>query len=173
MKQKYFERTVDELGRIEIPARIREEIGVKEKDVFTITLIDGEITLNLANKMCFLCHNHNADELHDIGGKQLCSACIVAIDNNELASEHNGTSAIMRQVDELGRFVLPITSRRALGLKQEDKVFVYVDDGTIFIKPAVQTCYICHSEKSLMKSGGYHFCAECMEKISSVPKAVV
>lgn len=173
MKQKYFESIIDELGRIIIPSEIMVELGLKEKDALSISLIDGEMALFPADKMCFICcRTHNIDDLHDFGGNKICSDCIVAIDNNELVPDQHNISGYVRRIDELSRFVLPIAERNSLGLKESEKVFIYVDEGCIFIKPAIQTCYICHNEKSLMAVGSYTFCADCMEKISNISKTI-
>lgn len=166
MKQKYLESTIDELGRIAIPKEIREELGLKELDSLAVSIIDNELALcPVASEICVICGNHKTEQLHDFTGKRLCNGCIVAIDNNEL-SPMRSDSTVVRKIDELGRFVIPIADRKALRFEQGDKVFLYVDDGAIFVKAAVKACYLCNSEKNLMQAGNFNFCADCMEKIS-------
>ena len=45
--QEEFVRTVDELGRIVLPAAIREKLGVKATDQLTVTERNGEIILQI------------------------------------------------------------------------------------------------------------------------------
>lgn len=167
MKQKYLESTIDELGRIEIPKEIREELGIKELDSLSIFIIDGELALYpITSEICVICGDNKAEQLYDFSGKKLCKICIVAIDNDELSSLRSDMS-VVRKIDELGRVVLPATERQMLRLEHGDKVFLYVDDGGIIIKAAVKTCFLCNSEKNLMQVGNYNFCSDCMERISA------
>lgn len=41
---------------------------------------------------------------------------------------------IVRKVDELGRVVIPIETRRSLGIKEKDPVEMFVDEEGIYIK---------------------------------------
>ncbi len=45
MEQKYEARAVDELGRIVLPYKLREALGIKQKDKLEISTIDGNILL--------------------------------------------------------------------------------------------------------------------------------
>ena len=43
-------------------------------------------------------------------------------------------TGIVRQVDELGRIVLPIEIRKKMGINQKDPLEIYVDDDSIILK---------------------------------------
>lgn len=170
MKQKYFETTIDELGRINIPKEVLDELGIQEKDALNISLIDGELALfPVASKICAICGAHDASQLYDFGDKHLCHGCIVAIDGNELATDHCAITDV-RKIDELGRVVLPFADRKTLNIDHGDKVFIYVDNGGIFIKAAVKSCYLCYNTNNLITVGNFNFCSECLEKISKKSK---
>lgn len=76
-----------------------------------------------------------------------------------------GTS---RKIDELGRIVLPIDIRRALGLEQGDAVDIFADkeNQTITLKKTRPACCGCgNGEKLHRLPNGQYLCAACLEQI--------
>ena len=53
------------------------------------------------------------------------------------------STGITRQVDELGRFVLPIEIRRALGIKVKDSLEIFTDEGRIILQKYQPACIFC------------------------------
>ncbi len=49
------QRAVDELGRIVLPAEMRNVLGVNTKTIMNVILADGEIVLQKADPCCKLC----------------------------------------------------------------------------------------------------------------------
>lgn len=77
-------RTVDELGRIVLPATFREKLGIKSKDVMDITCInDDTIMLKKDENIqhCDICRTtDNVRELTHTSEKHyICSECIKAV----------------------------------------------------------------------------------------------
>ena len=69
------ERKIDELGRIVLPAEIRQKLGITVKSAIGIYEDNGKIVLCKAEPSCRLCGGTDAvnTELH------ICSDCIAEI----------------------------------------------------------------------------------------------
>ena len=74
-------------------------------------------------------------------------------------------NGIEKEIDNLGRIVLPHPIRKKLGLKHHDKVLLYSDSNTIVIKKAQIVCTLCQ------KAGKIHselkICSNCIDRIKS------
>ena len=57
-------------------------------------------------------------------------------------------TGIVRRIDELGRVVLPVDMRRALGLEIRDPVEVFVNENAIIIRKHQPSCIFCGSTPS-------------------------
>ena len=55
------------------------------------------------------------------------------------------TTGIVRQMDSLGRIVLPIELRRTLDIAQKDSLEIYVEGNQIILKKYEPTCIFCCS----------------------------
>ena len=73
---------------------------------------------------------------------------------------------ILRRIDKLGRIVLPMDYRRALGLCSEAEVILGIEGNAITIKGADTTCKLCGSTDEVSKS--IEVCSECVKKIKSI-----
>ena len=73
---------------------------------------------------------------------------------------------ISRRIDKLGRIVLPMDYRKALGLCAEAEVILGIEGTTITIKSADTTCKLCGSTNNVSKS--IWVCSECVKKIKSI-----
>ncbi len=73
-----------------------------------------------------------------------------------------------RKIDELGRVVIPMEARYALGIKDKQVFDVYIDDTSIIFKPNNETpaCCICGDTISDLKKIGHSLvCLNCVAKI--------
>ncbi len=70
---------------------------------------------------------------------------------------------ITRKIDDLGRIVLPMDYRKAMGLRESSDVSISFENGVIILRRSVEQCKICGSEKELNSSFG--ICRHCMERI--------
>jgi transcriptional pleiotropic regulator of transition state genes len=79
---------------------------------------------------------------------------------------------IVRNIDELGRVVLPKEIRRSLNIKEKDPVDIYLRNGVICIEPCKLQCVCCGSreEDKLAQVNGVHMCPECIKKFSGEVK---
>ena len=74
-------------------------------------------------------------------------------------------SGIERKIDKLGRIVLPIGYRKRLGLSENSKVAVSIQDNTICISPSERKCLICNSKSNVNQ--GFKICSECIKRIKN------
>ena len=73
--------------------------------------------------------------------------------------------AITRKIDKLGRIVLPIDYRRALGLDIGSEVAFDIDGSTIKLKNAECKCRLCDSP--IKKECTLGICRECIRRIKN------
>lgn len=79
MKSTGMVRRVDELGRIVVPAEIRQSMGIGIKDPLEI-YTDGErIILQKYQPACIFCNG--ADDVRLFAGKKICRSCIEKLKN--------------------------------------------------------------------------------------------
>ena len=77
MKSTGMVRKIDELGRIVMPAEIRQTLGLEVRDAMEI-FIDGErVILQKYQPSCIF--YTNADDLVDFGGKRICLECLAKL----------------------------------------------------------------------------------------------
>ena len=71
-------------------------------------------------------------------------------------------AGIVRNIDELGRIVIPIEIRKRLGLGEKDPLEISVQDETILLARPRFRCVFCGSEASLREHRGRSVCARCV-----------
>lgn len=74
-------------------------------------------------------------------------------------------TGVVRKIDELGRFVLPIEIRKSLNLNCKDAVEIFVDNDKIILKKYEPSCIFCGNADQVSDVYGKLVCAECIEKI--------
>lgn len=76
--------------------------------------------------------------------------------------------AIARKVDELGRIVLPIEARHALGIDARDTLNIVINGeaGEIVIRKRTPTCVFCGKQSDLTELNGKHICRQCFNLLS-------
>ena len=73
---------------------------------------------------------------------------------------------IEKEIDNLGRVVIPIGFRNKLGIKSKDKVLVSLKEQAIVITAAEGRCLLCGIKLSEEKS--IALCTACIEKVKSM-----
>lgn len=71
---------------------------------------------------------------------------------------------IVRPVDHLGRVVIPIEYRRALGIGVADRVEIIPREGGLIIRPYRPAC-TCGAVDDLVQIGGERRCRPCLRKL--------
>lgn len=75
------------------------------------------------------------------------------------------STGIVRQIDGLGRVVLPIELRRTLDIKNNDPIEIYVEGNSIILKKYEPTCVFCQSNNAVVSYMDKNVCADCMKKL--------
>ncbi len=76
----------------------------------------------------------------------------------------------VRQIDALGRVVIPIDVRRSLDMKIGDNVEFFVDSSqnSVTIKKYVDSCTFCGSHEKLRIFENKSVCKNCIKKLSDI-----
>ena len=74
MKSTGMVRKVDELGRIVLPAEIRQSMDINVRDALEIFTDDGRIILQKYQPACIFCNN--ADNVIYFNNKRICRECL-------------------------------------------------------------------------------------------------
>ncbi|WP_058229511.1 AbrB/MazE/SpoVT family DNA-binding domain-containing protein [Clostridium butyricum] len=74
---------------------------------------------------------------------------------------------IVRKVDELGRIVIPMESRRTLGIAEKDAVEIFVDGEQIIMKKYNPSCIFCGEARNVISYKGKNICTDCLEEIKN------
>ena len=77
-------------------------------------------------------------------------------------------TGIVRQIDELGRVVLPIELRRSFDLKEHDRVEISVEEDRIVLRKFEPSCVLCGGTKELTEFRGKLLCGKCVRDISGL-----
>lgn len=77
MKSTGMVRKIDELGRIVMPAEIRQTLGLQVRDSMEIYIDGDRIVLKKYQPSCIFCAN--VDGLVSFGDKRICPQCLAKI----------------------------------------------------------------------------------------------
>lgn len=73
---------------------------------------------------------------------------------------------IQRKMDNLGRIVLPLEFREALGLKESDAIFLTLAGDLVTLEKATPRCIFCNEKEGLLPAYlGKRICRRCLEKL--------
>ena len=78
------------------------------------------------------------------------------------------STGIVRNIDELGRVVVPKELRRKLGIANTDPVEIFCEEDKIIIKKYVPVCHFCGSSEGLVEYREKRICSECIKQLSAV-----
>lgn len=74
-------------------------------------------------------------------------------------------NGIEREVDSLGRVVIPIKFRKKLGIDNNSVVLISYEDDVIIISPKNKCCALCG--KSIDAQQKFRLCKSCISEIKS------
>ena len=73
---------------------------------------------------------------------------------------------IVRQVDELGRIVIPKETRQMLAIDIKDSLAIYTDEDTIILKKYQPGCILCDNVNDLVNYKNRNICRECLAELA-------
>ena len=77
---------------------------------------------------------------------------------------------ILRQIDNLGRVVIPRDIRRQLDLKCGDDITMEADGNKLIVLKAQNRCVLCNSKRDLVTFNDKFVCRECIKLLSAEEK---
>lgn len=76
------------------------------------------------------------------------------------------STGIVRTIDSVGRFVIPMELRRTMHLMDSsDALEVFVDNDKIILRKYSPSCIFCKSLDDIVEFNGQKLCKECIEKL--------
>ena len=78
------------------------------------------------------------------------------------------STGIVRNLDELGRVVIPKEIRKKLQIEQKDPIEIFIDGNSIVLKKFEKGCIFCNSSKDLITYKDKLICKKCKEKIIDI-----
>ena len=84
------------------------------------------------------------------------------------AREKMKATGIVRKIDELGRIVLPVETRKILDINTKDPVEIYMDNDSIVLRKYQPACMFCGSADETVRYKGKLICKECVEAMNTL-----
>jgi AbrB family transcriptional regulator, transcriptional pleiotropic regulator of transition state genes len=84
---------------------------------------------------------------------------------SEESESHGSTRVapvVIRRIDQLGRVVVPVELRRALGLRQGDLVETRLENGRVVMVKVEPECAVCGGSDDLIDMHEKHVCDGCI-----------
>lgn len=78
------------------------------------------------------------------------------------------STGIVRNVDELGRIVIPKEMRKIMDIASNDPVEIYVDADKIILTKYQPSCIFCGSSANVSDFRGKKVCGDCMQAMKSL-----
>lgn len=72
---------------------------------------------------------------------------------------------IIRNLDELGRIVIPIEIRKNLNIKERDPIEISVNHNSIILRKKENTCVFCNSIHDLEEFNSKYLCISCKNRL--------
>lgn len=77
-------------------------------------------------------------------------------------------SGFVREVDSVGRIVIPMQIRKELGIVEKgSRVEMFSDGKQVILRKAIADCIFCKSEEELTEFEGKFICKACLDKLKS------
>ncbi len=78
------------------------------------------------------------------------------------------TTGVIRQLDSLGRIVLPIELRRHLQIGPKDMLEIFVEENTVILRKYEPDCFFCGSSRNLVQYKDKMICSHCLKELKSL-----
>jgi looped-hinge helix DNA binding domain, AbrB family len=75
---------------------------------------------------------------------------------------------IVRNIDMLGRIVIPVELRNYLNIESGDAIEIFAEEDRIILKTHEQSCLFCKSGKKIKWYIDKPICQECIDKIKAI-----
>ena len=76
------------------------------------------------------------------------------------------STGIVRQIDDLGRIVIPKELRKTMNLKRKDPMEIFVERDNIILSKYEKGCLFCGKMEDTFEFEGTTVCENCLEKMN-------
>ena len=77
------------------------------------------------------------------------------------------STGIVRNVDELGRIVIPKEMRKKMDIKSSDPIEIYVEGDKIILTKYQLSCLFCGTSSDLVNYKEKNVCKNCIEELKN------
>ena len=77
------------------------------------------------------------------------------------------STGIVRNLDQLGRLVIPKETRKVFELNEGDPVEIFTDEDKIIIKKYNPGCQCCGNMENIKEYKGIKICKKCLDKLNN------
>ncbi|NLA59271.1 MAG: AbrB/MazE/SpoVT family DNA-binding domain-containing protein [Firmicutes bacterium] len=77
------------------------------------------------------------------------------------------STGIVRQMDSLGRIVIPIELRRTLQIDKQDPIEIFVEGDKIILRKHQVACVFCGNTEEITAFKDKYVCSQCATQIGS------
>lgn len=77
------------------------------------------------------------------------------------------STGIVRQIDELGRVVVPMELRKTFNITPKTPLEIFTQDDTIILRKWKNSCVICDSQDNLKNLKEKMICENCIDEINN------
>ncbi len=77
------------------------------------------------------------------------------------------STGIVRKIDSLGRFVIPIELRNVLEISTSDSIEIFTDEDKIILKKYQPACLFCGNADDITYYKGKLICKNCLEELKN------
>lgn len=78
------------------------------------------------------------------------------------------TTGVIRQLDSLGRIVLPIELRRTLDIGPKDLLEIFVEGASVILRKYEPDCLFCGSSHDLSPFKDKMICSHCLKELQQL-----
>ena len=78
------------------------------------------------------------------------------------------TTGVIRQLDSLGRIVLPIELRRTLDIGPKDMLEIFVAGNSVILRKYEPDCLFCGGSRELSPYRDKMICARCLKELKQL-----
>lgn len=82
------------------------------------------------------------------------------------------STGIVRNIDRLGRVVLPMELRKILDLKVQDPVEIFTQGSDVVIRKYRPSCVFCNKDGDITEFKGFNVCSHCIAELVSPEEAL-
>ena len=73
-------------------------------------------------------------------------------------------SGMVKQIDEMGRIVIPREIKRSMGIQDRDHLEIFVEDNKIILKKYQPGCIFCGNTEQIVTFKGKLVCLDCKKE---------